>query len=166
MVRRYAGKAYPCFHFDATTGLWKKGLNGLIPPLYHLDELSAAADGDLCLYVEGEKDAENAKELGFLATTKLGGAKIQGFAEILDPLLRLNTAVIPDNDDIGKTYACDVLSELLSRKAKAALLPLPDMPKGGDLSDFVERELNAGRDPRQSLQALIDLLPFAGDALR
>ena len=159
-VDRLSNKLFPVSRYDPGSGLWLPGTGGAALPLYHLDELANAQDRALCVFVEGEKDAEAAKGLGYLSTTKAGGAKISDLTpELLNPLTRFKTVVIPDNDSVGINYALAVVSMLLRLGGRAVLLPLPGVENvpGGDLSDFIEIERRKGNNPSLALLNLISL---------
>ena len=90
-------------------GGWVSNLDGIRPVLYHLPEVKAAvAAGKTIHIVEGEKDADNLRELGLVATTNAMGAGkwdatynefLRGAADVV---------VIGDNDDPGRKHVQDV----------------------------------------------------------
>ena len=109
--------------------------------LYNLPELIKAQD---VLYVEGEKDAEALKRLGFVATTNpMGAGKLPDQQEkhgILQPLKGKRVFIFPDNDEPGKKHA-EQLATLVHGKAKEIrIVELPGVPEHGDVSDFIEKE--------------------------
>src|SRR5262245_53408721 len=65
---------------DGNSGcIWKDVRKGLPSVLYHLPEVIAALkDGRLIIVVEGEKDADNLRALGVLATCSPDGAAKPG----------------------------------------------------------------------------------------
>lgn len=154
-VDKYEGKKFPLYHFKG--GKWEKGLiPGALPPLYHLEELVALPDGSTVLFCEGEKDADRVRDIGMFATSKLGGANTHGLtSEVLEPLRRHIVIIIPDNDPAGVQYALHVQVLLRGMNCKAVICPLPIDKPGGDISDFIENEETAGRDPAASINDLL-----------
>jgi DNA polymerase I len=115
------------------------GLDGVQPILYNLgDVLRMALDGQMVVWVEGEKDADNGMErLGLTTTTCPMGAKhwkphYAGF------LTGAHVVVVADNDGPGGEHAEMVATELLPFAASVKILKLPDVPEKGDLSDWIE----------------------------
>jgi putative DNA primase/helicase len=81
--------------------------------LYRLPELKSLPKGSLLLYVEGEKDVENAERLGFHATTAGSATSwISGFAGDLEGF---DLVIIPDNDDSGRKCAVQVAEDCQSK---------------------------------------------------
>src|SRR5262249_6894644 len=87
-------------------GGYRKNLDGVTPVPYRLpeliDEREMPFDIPTVLIVEGEKDAENAAEFGFAATTtNSGGAN--NWHEKLNPYFEgFDVILIPDNDTPGR----------------------------------------------------------------
>lgn len=79
--------------FDAITNrvLYKEALIRQAPP------------GSLILYVEGEKDAETAIRLGFLATT--AGSASDWRQEFAARFAGCDLVILPDNDSAGEKLA-------------------------------------------------------------
>lgn len=132
-------------------------------PLYRSPKIASAQE--ICVF-EGENAAEVAAELGLAATTSAHGA---GAPEKSDwtAVAGRELVVFPDNDADGIKY--------LERVAKiaAALVPpatvkavyLPDLPESGDIVDYMQAQLAAGRSPtevRATLRALADAAPPFG----
>lgn len=123
---------------------WKRG-ERLIP--YRLPELLAANPSELVFVPEGEKDVEALVRLGLVATTNAMGAG-KWRKEYADFLKGRSVVVLPDNDDSGRSHAADVMDSLKGLAAAACLLPLPDLPEKGDVSDW----LAAGGTKEQLLE--------------
>ena len=77
------------------------GLDGVERVPYKLPEvLQGIKDSKLIFLLEGEKDADRATEMGFVATTFLGGAG-KWKAEYLEHFKGADVVLIPDNDHPG-----------------------------------------------------------------
>jgi putative DNA primase/helicase len=131
------------------------GLDGTQTVLYNLpDVMRAALDGEMVVLVEGEKDADNGKErLELTTTTCPMGAKkwkphYAGF------LMGAHVVVVPDNDTPGREHAQMVAREVLHFAASVKILELPDLPEGGDLSDWIEAGGN-----RAKFDSLVEKAP-------
>jgi hypothetical protein len=112
-------------------------------PLYALPELVAAPDDALIVVCEGEKAADAAEAVGYVATTSCGGSKAAGKAD-WSPLKGHDVAVLPDHDEAGERYARDV-SDLCRRAGARSVrvVRLADRWKletGGDLADVLAIE--------------------------
>jgi DNA polymerase-1 len=123
---------------DANGG-YVYGLDGVRTILYNLaDVMQAALRGEMVVWVEGEKDADNGRErLGLITTTCPMGAKhwkpyYAGF------LTGAHVVIVADNDGPGGEHAEMVATELLPFAASVKVLKLPDVPERGDLSDWIE----------------------------
>src|SRR5215217_7673759 len=115
------------------------GLDGVQTVLYNLEDvMQAALRGEMVVWVEGEKDADNGKErLGLTTTTCPMGAKhfkphYPGF------LMGADVVVVADNDGPGREHAEMVARELLPFAASVKILDLPDLPENGDLTDWID----------------------------
>jgi hypothetical protein len=132
-------------------GDWIWNLQGIQRVLYRLPQvLKAVTDGQTVFVVEGEKDANNLARLGLVATTNSEGAGkwVKDFSEVLRGA---NVVVLPDNDDAGRNHALQVAQQLQGVAASVKVVPLPDLPAKGDVSNW----LSAGGTAEQ-LQGLVD----------
>lgn len=127
------------------------GQNGYGPRrvLYHLPEVIAAGERWVLL-VEGEKDVDRLRELGFVATTSPGGANSwrAGVSSYRDSLRGRKVAIIPDNDEPGWKYAVAVARSIerdlagpIAREVR--IVELPDLGErlqnhGLDVSDWLD----------------------------
>lgn len=120
---------------DGGGWVWKmKGVE-LLP--YRLPEVAAAVGTRAILIVEGEKDVDNLRGLGFVATCNPGGAGkwpdhfVKWFrgADIL---------LLPDNDDAGRDHVNDVARKLHGEVKSIKVLTLPRLPHKGDASNWIE----------------------------
>lgn len=112
-------------------GGWIWNLNGIKRVLYHLPEVIGA---DEVLVVEGEKDADTATSLGFVATTNPGGAG-KGRKEYSETLRGKHVTIIPDADAPGRAHAQQVVESLSGVAANIKVLALP---QANDLTEWVE----------------------------
>jgi KaiC/GvpD/RAD55 family RecA-like ATPase len=115
-------------------GDWNWGLADVRWVPYRLPAIVSAP---FVFCVEGEKDADRLAQLGLVATCNNGGAG-NFKPELIPAFTGKAVAVIPDNDDPGRSHARKV-AELLHGVAKSVkILALPDLPEKGDVSDFLE----------------------------
>jgi 5S rRNA maturation endonuclease (ribonuclease M5) len=135
---------------EGDRGGWVWNMKGVRRVLYRLPEVIAA---ERVIVVEGEKDADKLTELGFVATTNVGGAGKwrRAYSEMLRGK---DVIIIGDNDDPGRAHVKQLITELsgIARSLKHA--PVPDKFK--DVSDFIGLKL-----PKMALQAINKLI---GDA--
>jgi hypothetical protein len=120
---------------------WKSKLPKDVPRvLYRLPELNAADPSETVIITEGEKDAETARCLGFVATTTpLGAGKwpsLQSNYNIQAPLKDRICWIVPDNDEAGRKHALDIAISLSGFASVVKVVNLPGLPEKGDLSDF------------------------------
>src|SRR5262249_40444564 len=117
-------------------GRWQLNVPPGLRPLWRLDEITAAS---LIVVTEGEKCADRARELGFIATTSSGGS---GAAKKTDwsPLAGKDVIFLPDQDEPGEKYINDagaILDGLASRpRIRVARLPVTG--EGHDIADWVD----------------------------
>jgi hypothetical protein len=130
-------KAYR--QFTKTESTWcAKGLERNCP-LYRLPEILKTTADEWVAITEGEKAADAAVLIGFVATTSCQGALSPGKTD-WTPLAGRKILLLPDNDDAGKSYAAKVI-EILARLNPlpcVKVVNLPGLPDAGDLFDFVE----------------------------
>jgi hypothetical protein len=116
-------------------GGWEWNLRGVRRCLYRLPEL-ARSPRTAVFVVEGEKDADALAARRLLATTCPGGAgKWRG--EYSAALRGRAVCVIPDNDDVGRKHAADVVKSLEGIAARVQVLDLPGVAEKGDVSDWL-----------------------------
>lgn len=128
----------------AAGGGWKNGLGkGFITCLYHGDTLAEMiAIGKTVYVVEGEKDVDRLRSIGFVATCNpMGAGKWR--THYSQTLAGADLVIIPDNDDPGRAHAAAVKQSCRQHAARIRVLELPDLPEKGDVSDW----LDAGGTP-------------------
>lgn len=148
-VVRYEPKDFVVRRPDGCGG-YVYNLKGVSRVLYRLPELHTAQSDETVLIVEGEKDVDRLAELGFVATTNIGGAN-KWSDEYSEALRGLHVVIIPDNDDAGRKHSERVARSLAGLAASVKIVELPDLPPKGDVSDY----LGAGNTP-ESLRDLIN----------
>ncbi len=123
-------------------GQWICNIKGVRPVLYQLPELLAAAPGSRVYIAEGEKDVDNLRQLGVIATTSPGGAAKPGGrskwrAEYARYLAGFDVVILPDNDDAGRAHANAIAASLAGIAASVRILHLPELAAKGDVSDWI-----------------------------
>jgi 5S rRNA maturation endonuclease (ribonuclease M5) len=135
-------------------GGWSWKLDGVRRVLYRLpDVLEGAKAGRWIFVVEGEKDADRLRELGFVATCNPGGAG-KWRQEFADALEGAKVAVLPDADTPGLDHAEAIAKSLKGAQTIKWVDLMEDVPEKGDVSDW----LDAGHDPAE-LRELIEQAP-------
>ncbi|MEO9682889.1 MAG: VapE domain-containing protein [Tateyamaria sp.] len=121
---------------------------------YRLPELVEATSGPdaLVLVVEGEKDCETARKLGFTATTNPNGA-LKWEDSYSQYLKDCNVAIVPDNDERGLQHAEKVAKSAFPVASSVKILTLPDLAEKGDLTDWVLSKGDAAADDLRQLIA-------------
>ena len=116
-------------------GEW--GLGGIKPVLYHLPLVKKAiTDGETIFIVEGEKDCDNLRQLGLVATTSpMGAGKWRSYYS--NSLQGADVVIIPDNDQPGEEHAEAVARSLKGKAKSIKILRLPDLKEKGDVTDWL-----------------------------
>jgi putative DNA primase/helicase len=135
-------------------GQWVWNIRGIRPVLYRLTELIAAPPESRVYIAEGEKDVDNLRHLGVIATTNPGGAAKPGNrgkwrAEFARHLAGFNVVIILDNDDAGRAHANMIAASIAGAAASVRILQLPGLATKGDVSDWI-----AAGGTRDQLEAL------------
>jgi len=112
--------------------------------LYDLATLAILPDDQPVVLVEGEKDADNVKQMtGIFATTVPGGAGKTFQAGLLGPLAGRHCFVLCDNDQQGYAHmrlCAGILMEVGARSITTCpWQPSDYMMGGGDISDWLLR---------------------------
>jgi len=115
---------------------WIWNLKDIDPVLYHLPELIRSTNP--VLIVEGEKDVENLKRMGFTATTSPMGAgkwKVSYNKYLKDK----EVILIPDHDQPGYQHCQKIGQSLRGIAGNIKWLDLPDLEEKEDISDWIEK---------------------------
>ncbi len=115
-------------------GAWIWNTKQVTQAPYHLPELTKAKT---IFLVEGEKDADLLVSLGLTASCNPMGAG--SWKDEFKPYFKdKHVVILPDNDDEGKKHAEQVAKSLHEVAEKVKLVELPDLPKKGDVSDWIK----------------------------
>ena len=119
---------------------WNWSIKGVRRVIYRMAEvMQAVADGQTIYICEGEKDVENARALGLVATCNAMGADNgsgnKWLPEFADVLVNADVVVVPDQDEPGQRHAAWVVQTL---KGKARNIGLLNVRQGKDLSDWID----------------------------
>lgn len=140
---------------------WTWGLGGnpkrctcekVVLPLYRLPEVLGSAEA--VVVVEGEKDADRLAALGITATTCSGGAG-KWRPEYSEALRGRVAIIIPDNDEPGREHAQQVARSLYGVAKTVKIVELPDLPPGGDVSDWLDAGGSAAELTQRAHEALV-----------
>jgi hypothetical protein len=102
-------------------------------PLYQLPLLATA---ETVVIVEGEKCADVATSLGYVATTSAGGSQASSKSD-WSPLAGKLVVIFPDNDEPGRKYALGVAS-ILHRANPNTVVKIVDLPGLADKEDLAD----------------------------
>jgi hypothetical protein len=154
-VLRYIPKTFRQRRPNGSPNNFTWDMHGVTTLPYRLPELLADVDATVYI-VEGEKDADNLAELGFVTTCNHGGAG-KWRDEISVWLKGRVVVVLPDNDDPGRKHAQDVSRKLAGIARSVYIVELPGLPDKGDVSNWIESGGTA-----EQLEALVaDAKPAA-----
>lgn len=118
-------------------GGWINTIKGVKRVPYHLTEWQDEPSKKLIIFVEGEKDADNAAKLGFKSTAIAGGASAWR-PEMADYFVGRSVVLIPDNDEPGRTFVNTVAADLEHVARMVKIVELPGLQPKQDLSDWIE----------------------------
>jgi len=130
-------------------------MKGVNPVPYHLPEVMQAIEP--VLIVEGEKDVDNLRRIGFTATTSpMGAGK---WRESYNKYLKGKEVIlIPDNDKPGCQHCRNIGHSLWGIAKKIKWLELPDLKEKEDISDWIEKG-NTKEKLLQLIEATPDFVP-------
>jgi uncharacterized protein (DUF927 family) len=117
-------------------GGWTWKLGQVRRVLYRLPQLCTADPAEPVFVVEGEKDVDNLRALGLIATCNPGGAG-KWRQDYSDALKGRDAILLPDNDDAGREHARDVADKIIRVAGSVRILELPGLPEKGDVSDWL-----------------------------
>lgn len=142
---------------SASSADWIWDLKGVRRVPYRLTEIIRESKrGGTVFIVEGEKDADNLVALGLVATTNSGGAG-KWLPEFGQYLKAAHVVVLPDNDAPGLEHARQVAQSCRPYAASLKVLPLPNLPSKGDVSDW----LQSGGTAKELLRLVDSCEPFS-----
>lgn len=115
---------------------WIWNMKGVNPVPYHLPEIIQSIEP--VLIVEGEKDVENLKRMGFTATTSpMGAGKWK--PSYNKYLKDKEIILIPDHDQPGYQHCRNIGQSLWGIAKKIKWLELPGLEEKEDISDWIEK---------------------------
>lgn len=124
-------------------GGWIHNVAGVRRVLYRLPEvLSAAAEGRRIYLVEGEKNVEDLRRGGLVATTNPHGAgtwnnHAEEYRQCLEGAM---IVILSDNDEAGRGHRRDLITSLRGYVADLRVVDLPgQLREGDDISDWLAR---------------------------
>jgi hypothetical protein len=138
---------------------WENGLKGIKPILYRLDEIERSPRDSIVYVTEGEKDADNMRAAGFLATTSPMGAEKWSKAEECahEHLRGRHLLLLPHDDDKGRKHVSQVAASMLNVAASVRQLVLyPEAETKRDVSDWFAE----GHTADELKQLTADLSPI------
>jgi DNA polymerase len=156
-VKKTSTKQFPQFHVE--NGRWVKG-----PPQgpkipYRLPELVRAPLNAWILIAAGEKDAETAAALGFVATTNPGGERKGAWAPELNAWFHgRRVAIMEDHDATGEAHVIEVAEALRGVASDIRIVTFRDLPIHGDLTDW--RQADPGRSFKELLAKIEATAPY------
>jgi hypothetical protein len=143
-VKKTSTKQFPQYHWDGKS--WAKGAPKGPKIPYRLPELIKAPLDELIIIAAGEKDADTAAGLGFVATTNSEGERKGAWAPELNAWFagRKRVAIMEDNDSTGRAHVMEVANALRGIVPDIRIVTFRDLPEHNDLTDWVDR--GNGRD--------------------
>lgn len=117
-------------------GGWVNDLRGVKRVLYQRPALMASDPDEPVFLPEGEKDVDNLRTLGLVATTSAMGAG-SWIATYNQDLSGRNVVILMDNDKPGREHGEKVAAQLVPVARSVKVLALPGLPEGGDVSDWL-----------------------------
>ncbi|MBF0383892.1 MAG: hypothetical protein HQL69_22985 [Magnetococcales bacterium] len=121
-------------------GAWINNIKGIQKELFRLDKILGAIKRKKPIFiVEGEKDVLTLVGLKLYATTNPFGAGPSKWSQHYTESLRGArwVMILPDNDDPGREHAITIATALHDAGIKVKIIELPDLPEGGDVTDWV-----------------------------
>lgn len=134
-VVRYEPKDFRQRRPDGKGG-WQWSTKGVRHVPYRLGELRAAVGRRTVFVAEGEKDVDNLRRLGVVATCNPGGAG-KWPPHFAAWFKGADVVILPDNDEAGRKHAEAVQANLRPVVRSLARLDLPGLPHKGDPSDWI-----------------------------
>ena len=108
-------------------------------PLYRADAIVNLKIGTPIYLVEGEKAADRLVREGIQATCLPGGASVQDFGYVFEPLRDHTVLLWPDNDAVGRTMMTRLRSHVTDVASFVAGVALTrSLPEKGDAFDYFE----------------------------
>jgi DNA polymerase len=155
-VKKTSTKQFPQFHWIGTR--WEKGAPQGPKIPYRLPELIRAPLDAWVVIAAGEKDADTAAALGFVATTNPEGERKGAWAPELNAWFQGRpVALMEDNDETGRAHVIEVAEALRGKASDIRIITFRDLPEHGDLTDWVQAD--PARHGNKELLAMIEAAP-------
>ena len=123
-------------------GKWINGAKDIKKILYRLPELIGSDIDEPVFFVEGEKDVENLRKLGFIATTFHSSLS---WPEEYNKYFKDRTVIFPpDNDKAGSLFSSNVAKKVVKVAKNVKWFELPGLDTKEDVSDWIEKGGTAG----------------------
>jgi 5S rRNA maturation endonuclease (ribonuclease M5) len=140
---------------DGSKSIWfePKGRGGSPPLLYGAERLADLSEGQTVFVVEGEKQVDRLRQLGFVAVSADSGHSSPWRQEYAELLRGLHVILWPDSDAPGEKYIENAVACIKDTAASIKVvrpLGLPNGSKGLDVCDW-----------RGDSQALVRLIETA-----
>jgi hypothetical protein len=134
----------------------KNGFNGVESCVYNYDLVAEAiAKGETIFIPEGEKQCDNMQKIGLIAVTNPLGAGHGKWKQAYSECFTwANVVVLPDNDEVGRVHAAEIVDGLKNITKSIRVLDLPGLPIKGDVSDWI-----ASGGTREELLRLVSETP-------
>jgi CHC2-type zinc finger protein len=157
---RYPDKTFSWWTWDPVTETWMSGAVDSGATLYMLDKI-ASMRPETMFVVEGEKDTDNLWALDLPATTSGNWSSWKSHhSDQLRECGCLECVILPDNDEVGMTYANTVARENLRGGIKSKIIKLPLLQVHGDVSDYIGFRVR----PREEILDLAEQTPWVTPA--
>lgn len=157
-VIRFSPKKSFAYKSLKENGKWVYGAKDIKKILYRLPELINSNINKPILFVEGEKDVENLRKLGFIATTI--HSSINWSDEFNKYFKDRKVILIPDNDEAGRIFSSNIAKSLNKAAKDLKWLELPGLGEKEDVSDWIERGGTA-----EELKRLVNVAPNFSDVV-
>jgi len=157
-VVRYKPKGFSQRRPDGN-GDWIWNMKGVNPVPYHLPEIIRSIKP--VLNVEGEKDVEGLRSMGFTATTSPMGAGKWRYS-YNQYLKNKEVILIPDHDKPGNQHCRNIGKSLWGIAKNIKWLELPDLEEKEDISNWIEKG-NTKEKLLQLIEGAPDFIPEKDD---
>lgn len=132
-------------------GGWNWKVKGVRQVPYQLQEVLQGIRDEKFIYItEGEKDVDNLRKMGLVATCNAGGAG-KWPEGIIEYFRNADVVILPDNDKAGTNHRNFVANALFEVANQIRWLDLPKLGPKQDVTDWIEAGGTA-----DDLQALVE----------
>jgi Protein of unknown function (DUF3987) len=134
-------------------------LSSVTPVPYRLPELLQSGECPV-LIAGGEKDVDNLRGLGFTATCNHGGEG-KWWSELTRYFQERRVCILCDNDTAGENHQAIVGAAIEGTASEIRVVRFLELPKGGDVSDWIELRRKDGLDDTSIAKELTERLTDA-----